>query len=115
MNDNPYASPKTRRERSASPSRGVPWSEMNHVQWLILIGGWLTAGVVIVGSCAMMMSVCERLEHWLGPSGSSQLAQWGYGIVILGVPLLLGKAAAIIYRRQYERIAKERGQGVRQS
>ncbi len=108
MNDNPYASPKTSWEPPVSTSRGVPWSKMNHVQRLILVGGWLTAGSVMVGSCAIMMSVCERMERWLGPAGSSQLAQWLYGIPILGVPLLTGKAVAIIYRRQCERIAQER-------
>ncbi len=107
MNDNPYASPKTHQESPIDRRRGVQFSEMNSAQWLILLGGWLVVGVIMIGSCMFMMSVCERIESALGPRGMTQGFQWLYGIAILGVPILLGKATAVIYKRQYVRIASE--------
>ncbi|MDZ4781643.1 MAG: hypothetical protein SGJ19_15435 [Planctomycetia bacterium] len=105
MDDNPYASPKTHQESPIDRRRGVPLSEMNSAQWLILLGGWLTVLAVMAVSCMIMMSVCEQIESALGPRGMNQGVQWLYGIAILGVPVLLGKATSIIYKRQYVRIA----------
>lgn len=105
MHDNPYASPQARQESPVNRPRGVPLSEMNSAQWLIMLGGWLVVGVIMIGSCLIMLSICERVESALGPRGANQGVQWMYGIAILGVPILLGKATAVLYKRQYVRIA----------
>ena len=106
MNDNPYASPKThqespidRRRRAvirdewrpvARPARRLAGRRRDHDRVLHVHD-----------------VVCERIESAVGPRGMNQGVQWLYGIAILGVPILLGKATAVIYKRQYVRIASE--------